>query len=93
MQTSEDISMTPNSSRVIAPVGHAAWHGASSHCLHKTGPFTAGSGNKETTRTDAFFGLFTLKRVIAQAISHILQPAQASGMTEIRFGFNFVNIL
>lgn len=84
--------MIPNSSRVMAPVGHADWHGASSHCLQTAGEFTAGSGNKATIRIDAFFGLFVLYIVMAQAISQVRQPAQASGITEIRFGFNYLHL-
>lgn len=88
MQTSEEIVITPSSSRVMAPVGQADWHGASSHCLQTEGEFTAGSGNKETIRIAAFFGLFTFNRVVEHASSQVRQPAQASGITEIRFGFN-----
>jgi len=83
--------MIPSSSRVIALVGHADWHGASSHCLQTAGEFTAGSGNKATIRIDAFFGLLILYTVMAHAISQVRQPAQASGITEIRFGFNYTH--
>ncbi len=91
MQSSCEIVMIPSSSRVMAPVGHADWHGASSHCLQTVGEFTAGSGNKATIRIDAFFGLFVLYIVMAHAISQFRQPAQASGITEIRFGFNYTH--